>query len=152
MTEVQAALRFVDAHQAGWGSTQTLGLGALALVLIAAFVGIELRTKAPLVPFPGIFRVRTITGVNITALFVAMSLFSMFFFVSLYMQQVLGYSPIEAGLGFAPLSAVVVLGSALAGRTAARVGAGRVLSAGMACVGVGLLLQVTKTYLGLFHD
>jgi MFS family permease len=64
----------------------------------------------------------------------------MWFFVSLYMQQVRGYSPIEAGLGFAPLSVVVVAGSMLAGRTAARFGAGRVLSAGMALVGLGMLL------------
>src|SRR3954453_12592181 len=56
------------------------------------------------------------------------------------MQRVLGYSPVEAGLGFGPLSAAVVLGSTLTGRTAARVGAGRVLSAGMACVGLGLLV------------
>src|SRR4029078_7634061 len=94
----------VDATNAGWASTQTLGLGAIALALIGAFVLIELRTKAPLVPFPGIFRLRTITGINITALFVAMSLFSMFFFVSLYMQQVLGYDALKAGLSYLPLA------------------------------------------------
>ena len=85
----------VDANNAGWGSTQTLGLIAIALALIGAFYVIERRTKAPLVPFPGIFRIRTITGVNVTAVLVAASLFSMFFFVSLYMQQVLGFTALE---------------------------------------------------------
>src|SRR3712207_439284 len=74
----------VDATDAGWGSTQTIGLLAVAVVLIGAFVVIELRTTAPLVPFPGIFRLRTISGINLTALFVAAALFAMFFFVSLY--------------------------------------------------------------------
>src|SRR6188768_2226551 len=76
----------VNANQAGWGSGETLLLVGLALVLLAAFVLIELRTKAPLVPFPGIFRMRSITGINVTGLLVAMALFSMFFFISLYMQ------------------------------------------------------------------
>jgi MFS family permease len=75
----------VDANSAGWGSTQTLGLSAIAVALIGAFYVIERRQKAPLVPFPGIFRIRTITGINVSAVLVAASLFSMFFFISLYM-------------------------------------------------------------------
>src|SRR6476469_2552417 len=81
----------VDANDAGWGSSPTLGLIALSLVLLAAFVAIELRTPKPLVPF-SIFRIRTLTGANVVGLLVGASLFSMFFFISLYMQQVLGYS------------------------------------------------------------
>ena len=73
----------------------TIGLIALSLALIGAFVAIERNSRAPLVTFPGIFRHRTITGINLTALFIAASLFSMFFFISLYMQQVLGYTPLE---------------------------------------------------------
>ena len=85
----------VDANDAGWGSGQTLGLGAVALgAARRRSSSIELRSKAPLVPF-AIFRKRTITGTNIVALLVAMALFSMFFFVSLYMQQVLGYDALE---------------------------------------------------------
>jgi MFS family permease len=86
-----------------------------------------------------IFRSRTLASANVVIFFLGASAFSMWFFVSLYMQQVLHYTPIQAGLGFAPMSAVVVLGSAVAGRATARVGAGRVLSLGMACVGAGLL-------------
>src|SRR3954452_24383965 len=124
----------------GWGSAKTLVPMALGLALVALFILIEGRfAKRPLVPLR-IFRSRTLSSANVVIFFLGGSAFSMWFFVSLYMQQVLHYSPIEAGLGFAPMSAVVVAGSALAGRTAARIGAGRVLSAGMACVGIGLLV------------
>jgi EmrB/QacA subfamily drug resistance transporter len=124
----------------GWGSAKTLIPMLAGLLLVAIFLVIEGRlAKRPLVPLR-IFRSRTLSSANVVIFFLGASAFSMWFFVSLYMQQVLGYTPIEAGLGFAPMSATVVAGSALAGRTAARIGAGRVLSAGMACVGVGLLL------------
>jgi EmrB/QacA subfamily drug resistance transporter len=124
----------------GWGSAKTLVPMAAGLALVAIFLAIEgWLAKRPLVPLR-IFRSRTLSSANVVIFFLGGSAFSMWFFVSLYMQQVLHYSPIEAGLGFAPMSAVVVAGSALAGRIAARVGAGRVLSAGMACVGIGLLI------------
>src|SRR3954453_9207701 len=120
----------------GWGSPKTLIPMAVGLAVVPIFLAIEGRlAKRPLVPLR-IFRTRTLSSANVVIFFLGASAFLMWFFVSLYMQQVLHYSPIEAGLGFAPMSAVVVAGSALAGRF----GAGRVLSAGMACVGVGLLL------------
>src|SRR4051794_8044927 len=90
----------VSANSAGWGSARTLLLIGVSVALIAGFVAIERRTRAPLVPFPGIFRIRSIRGINITALLIAMALFSMFFFISLYMQQVLGYDPLKAGLSY----------------------------------------------------
>src|SRR3954462_12918993 len=78
----------VDTNNAGWTSTQTLGLGALSLVLLAAFVAIETRSIYPLVPF-SIFKLRSLRGANVVGLLIGMSLFSMFFFISLYLQQVL---------------------------------------------------------------
>ena len=99
----------VDANSAGWASTQTLGLGAIALALIAGFYLIERRQKAPLVPFPGIFRIRTITGINVSAVLIAAALFSMFFFISLYMQNVLGYSALEAGIAYLPLAVGIIV-------------------------------------------
>jgi EmrB/QacA subfamily drug resistance transporter len=129
----------VDANNAGWASTQTLGLGAIALALIAAFVLIELRTKAPLVPFPGIFRLRTITGINITALFIAMSLFSMFFFVSLYMQQVLGYDALKAGLSYLPLAGGIIVSAGLASGLVTRFGFKPVLVTGLLLTAAGLV-------------
>ena len=98
----------VDATASGWGSTKTLGLIALSLVLLAAFVAIELRSRKPLVPF-SIFRIRTLTGANVVGLLVGASLFSMFFFISLYMQQVLGYSAIHAGLSYLPLALTIMV-------------------------------------------
>ena len=84
----------VDAVNAGWGSTETLLLIAGALVLLVAFLAIELRSRAPLMPF-SIFRLRTLRGADTVALLIGMSLFSMFFFISLYMQQVLHYSALQ---------------------------------------------------------
>src|SRR5918912_85514 len=86
----------LDARSAGWGATKNVTLLALSVVLIGAFVAIELRSKAPLVPFR-IFRLRTLTGANVVGILLGASLFSMFFFISPFMKQVLGYSPIHAG-------------------------------------------------------
>src|ERR1700754_2432321 len=126
----------VNANQAGWGSTETLVLGAIALVLIASFVAIERTTKAPLVPFPGIFRIRTISGINVVGLLIAMALFSMFFFISLYMQQVLGYDALEAGLASLPLAVGIIISAGMASTLTTRFGVkvplilGLVLTAG----------------------
>jgi MFS family permease len=128
----------VDANDAGWGSTQTLGLLALAAALIAAFVAIELRSQAPLVPFR-IFRLRTLTGANVVGLLVGGSLFSMFFFITLYMQQVLGYDPIDAGLSYLPLALMIIVASGIASQLVTRVGYKPVLAAGMAFIGAALL-------------
>jgi EmrB/QacA subfamily drug resistance transporter len=128
----------VDATDAGWGSTQTLGLLALSASLIAAFVAVELRSDAPLVPF-GIFRLRTLTGANAVGLLVGGSLFSMFFFITLYMQQVLGYSPIRAGLSYLPLAVSIIIASAFASQLVTRIGFKPVLAAGMVFVAAALV-------------
>ena len=95
------AYALLDASASGWGSTKIVSMLAASAVLIGAFVAIELRSKAPLVPFR-IFRLRTLTGANVVGILLGASLFSMFFFITLYMQQVLGYSPIKAGLSYLP--------------------------------------------------
>src|SRR3954451_4936978 len=124
----------------GWGSAKTLVPMALGLALVALFILIEGRfAKRPLVPLR-IFRSRTLSSANVVIFFLGGAAFSMWFFVSLYMQEVLHYSPIEAGLGFAPMASFVVVGSTVAGRIAARVGGGRAVAGGMACIGTGLLL------------
>jgi EmrB/QacA subfamily drug resistance transporter len=142
----------VNANDAGWTSGETLGLGALALGLIVAFVAIELRTRAPLVPFPGIFRLRTITGINITALFIAMALFSMFFFVSLYMQQVLGYDALKAGLSYLPLAVGIIVSAGVAAQLVTRFGFKPVLIAGLLLTAAGLVwfaqISPQGTYVG----
>jgi EmrB/QacA subfamily drug resistance transporter len=127
----------VDAAEAGWGSGQTLGLLGGAALLLAAFVAIELRSDAPLVPFR-IFRLRTLTGANAVGLLIGASLFSMFFFITLYMQQVLGYSAIETGLAYLPLALSIVLASGVASQLVTRVGFRPVLIVGMASIVVAL--------------
>jgi len=127
----------VDANDAGWTSGQTLGLGAVALALLAAFVAVELRSSAPLVPF-SIFRRRTITGTNIVGLLVAMALFSMFFFVSLYMQLVLGYDPLKAGLAYLPLAVGIIISAGIASALVTKIGFKPVLVAGLVLTALGL--------------
>lgn len=128
----------VDAEQAGWTSTQTLGLGALALVLLAAFVAIEQRRERPLVPF-SIFRLRTLRGANLAGLFVAASLFSMFFFISLYLQRVLGYDALEAGLAYLPLAVLIILAAGAGSALVTRVGFKPTFIAGLLFTASGLL-------------
>src|SRR4051794_10441212 len=111
----------VDANNAGWGSTQTIVLLAVSVALLAAFVVTELRSRAPLVPFT-FFRLPNIAGANITGLLIGASLFSMFFFVSMYMQQVLGYSPLKAGLSYLPLAVTIILSAGIASQLVSRFG------------------------------
>jgi EmrB/QacA subfamily drug resistance transporter len=129
----------VEANSAGWGSTQTIGLLALALALLVTFVAIELRSAAPLVPFR-IFRLRNLTGANVTGLLIGASLFSMFFFISLYMQQVLGYGPLKAGLSYLPLAFTIILSAGIASQLVTRFGFKPVLVSGMALIAIGLLM------------
>ena len=112
----------VRSAEAGWGSAEVLGFLALAAVLLVAFVLIERRSAEPLVRL-SIFSVKTVRGANVAMFVVAAGLFAMFFFNTLYVQRVLGFSPLEAGFAFVPFTAGVIVG---AGRlAAARSGARR---------------------------
>ena len=124
------AYALLDASSAGWGSTKTIVLLVVAVALLMAFVIIEQRSKAPLVPFR-IFRNRTLTGANVVGLLLGASLFSMFFFISLYMQQVLGWSAIHAGLAYLPLAVTIVVAAGLGGQLVTRFGFKPVLAGGM---------------------
>jgi len=141
----------VEANEVGWGSTQTILTLAGAALLLAAFVAIELRSRAPLVPF-SIFRIRTITGANVVGLLVGASLFSMFFFISLYMQQVLGYSAIKAGLSYLPLAVTIIISAGIASQLVTKVGFKPILASGMVCIAAGLIwfsqISTDGTFLG----
>jgi EmrB/QacA subfamily drug resistance transporter len=128
----------VDAQSAGWGSTQTIGLLAAAVVLLGAFVAIEARTRGALLPL-GIFRLRTLSASNGVGLLIGMSLFSMFFFLSLYMQQVLGYDAMKSGLSYLPLALTIIVAAGAASQIATRLGFKPVLMGGMALVAIGLV-------------
>jgi EmrB/QacA subfamily drug resistance transporter len=132
------AYALLDASSAGWGSTKIVTLLAVAVVLLGSFVFVELRSAAPLVPFR-IFRLRTLTGANVVGILLGASLFSMFFFISLYMQQVLGYSPIHAGLSYLPLAVTIIIAAGLGGQLVTRFGFKAILASGMLLIAVGLL-------------
>jgi EmrB/QacA subfamily drug resistance transporter len=133
-------LGIVRTDQTGWGSAQTLALIAAGLVLLAAFVVVEGRfARAPLMPLR-IWASRTLAAANVVVLLVGAATFGMWFFVSLYLQQVLGYSPIRAGLAFLPMTLCIVAGSTIASRTVARVGAKPLLVLGMTLMTIGLAL------------
>ena len=129
----------VDAQSAGWGSAKTLGFFALAAILLATFVVIELRAKAPLVRL-SIFRIRSLLTANV-AMFLAMSgMFAMFFFNTLYIQRVLGYGPLKAGLAFLPFTAGIMISAGIASQFAPRLGVRPVAAVGMLLSAGGLLL------------
>jgi EmrB/QacA subfamily drug resistance transporter len=141
----------VNARTAGWISGPTLGLGAIAVALLTAFVMLELRLRNPLIRL-GIFRMRSLTSSNTVMLFVAAGMFGMFFFASIYVQEVLGYSPLKAGLAFLPVTAAIIVGAGLSQQLIRRVGVRAVGVAGMAIAAVGLLIlsrvPVAGTYVG----
>jgi EmrB/QacA subfamily drug resistance transporter len=128
----------VNANQVGWGSAETLGLGAAALALLAVFVAIERRNPHPLVPF-SIFRLQTLRGSNIVALLIGMSLFSMFFFISLYLQQILHYDALKAGFAYLPLALTIIFSAGAASQMVTRVGFKPTLIVGMSFITAGLL-------------
>jgi EmrB/QacA subfamily drug resistance transporter len=129
----------VGAESHGWGSARTLGFFALALILLASFVVIELRAKAPLVRL-SIFRIRSLLTANVSMFLAASGMFAMFFFNTLYLQRVLGYGPLEAGLAFLPFTAGIMISAGLASQFAPRVGVRAVAAIGMLLTTAGLLL------------
>jgi EmrB/QacA subfamily drug resistance transporter len=131
----------VKSETAGWTSATTIGFFVLSAVLLASFVVIELRSKAPLVRL-SIFRVRSLLTANVVMLLVACGMFAMFFFNTLYIQRVLGYGPLEAGLAFLPFTAGVMVSAGLAAQFAPRVGVRPVAALGMIVTALGMLLLV----------
>jgi EmrB/QacA subfamily drug resistance transporter len=127
------------ATEVGWGSAETIGLLAGSAALILSFVAIELRSKAPLLPMR-IFRLRTLTGANVTSFLVGTALFSQFFLGTLYMQQVLHYSALKTGVAYLPLTLTIILLAGVAQSLVTRVGVRRVLPVGLALAAAALVL------------
>jgi EmrB/QacA subfamily drug resistance transporter len=130
----------VQTDKYGWGSTRTIVTLAIGLALIGVFLLIEGRlAKAPLVPLR-VFKSRQLTAANTVMFLLGASSFAMWYFVSLYLQEVRGFSPIETGFSILPMALSVAVGAQIAGKGTARFGAGPFLALGMALVGVGMLL------------
>jgi len=128
----------VEAANVGWGAAQTIIVLALSLALIGVFIAIERRAEAPLVRL-GIFRLRTVAAANILAFAAMSALFAFFFFASLFMQQVLEYNPIKAGLAFLPMSLGFVVVAGIASQLVNKIGFKPVLIAGLAIIGGALI-------------
>ncbi len=132
----------------GWGAPSTLGLMLGGVALLVAFVVIEGRfARAPLMPLR-IYASRTLTASNLIVLLIGAATFGMWFFLSLYLQQVLGYTPLKAGLAFLPMTSCIVIGSVFASRAVPRIGAKRMLVAGMILQTVGLIWFTDLTVSG----
>ena len=128
----------VNAVNVGWRSSETLLLIAGAIVLLIAFLLIESRQRQPLMPF-SIFRLRTLRAADIVGLLLGMSLFSMFFFISLYLQEVLHYSPIKTGIAYLPLAVGIIISAGPASQVVTRIGFRPTLISGLLLVAGGLV-------------
>jgi EmrB/QacA subfamily drug resistance transporter len=124
----------------GWSSGRVVGLFAAAAVLFAAFVAIELRSRAPMLDVR-LFRVPTFTGAQITAFSMSSGMFAQFLFLPLYLENVLGYSAVKTGVVFLPLSLVSFVVAPIAGRLSTRIPVRILLGGGLAVIGVALLLM-----------
>jgi len=133
-------LALVEAGAWGWSSPQILGLFALSIAGLVAFAQIERRVKVPMVDF-GFFGSRTFLGANIVAFIVTFSMLGMFFFLTLYMQNVLDYSPLEAGIRFLPTTLMVIIVAPIAGRLTDRIGPRPLITGGLTLVAMSLLWQ-----------
>ncbi len=127
----------IEANTFGWGSTRILASFALAAVMLVVFVQLERRQRAPMLDL-SLFRNTTYTGANVAMLMTALAMFGVFFFVSLYMQNVLGYSAVQAGAAFLPMTILIILVSPLAGKTSDRHGSRWLIGAGMTLLAVQL--------------
>jgi len=122
----------------GWGSARTLGLLGVAIVLLAGFLVIELRSAAPLMRL-NIFRSRTFSAADVTILLTSGAVFSTFYFVSLYLQQIVGFRPLSAGAAFLPFSAGTATGATIGRKLVPRFGVRTVALAGIALAIAGLI-------------
>ncbi|MGH2601391.1 MAG: MFS transporter, partial [Dehalococcoidia bacterium] len=130
----------VETTNYGWGSARTLGFGAVAILLLVAFVARQARATKPLLPLR-VFRSRNLSGANVIQVLMVAGLFGMFFLGALYLQRVLGYGPVEIGLAFLPVAAGIgTFSLGFSPRLSARFGARAVLLSGLGLIAAGLAL------------
>jgi len=146
-----AVYGITQANDWGWSSGKTIGVFVTAVALLAGFVVRELRTSDPLMSF-SIFRIKTVTGANIAGFILGTALFSMFLMLTLYMQQVLGYSPLKTGVAYIAVAGTSIVWAMVAQMLVTRVGVKPVLVTGMSLLTIGLLyftqVSVDGSYLG----
>ena len=129
----------VKSNSYGWGSTRTIGLLAAGVVLLAGFLAVERRSPAPLMRL-SIFRLPSLAAADLTLLLTSAAVFATFFFVSLYLQQILGYRPLSAGVAFLPFSAGIATGATVARKLVPRLGVRVVPVIGLALATAGMIV------------
>jgi EmrB/QacA subfamily drug resistance transporter len=145
-----AVYAIVGGEQAGWMSNQTVGLIVLSLVLLGVFLAVEAKVEAPLVPL-GLFRLRNVSTANVVAILWAAAMFAWFFLSALYLQLVLGYSPMQVGLSFLPSNLIMgAFSYSLSARIVNRFGIRAPLAGGLAIAGAGLVLFAAAPVEGSF--
>jgi MFS family permease len=140
-----------QANRVGWASAQTIGVLLASAILMAIFIVLELRSRSPLVPL-SIFRRRTLTGANLIGFALGMVIFGMFFLLSLYMQQVLAYSPLRTGFGYLAVALTVIVAAAISQGLVTRLGVKPVLMTGMGLLTIGLVYFTFVSVGGSYVD
>lgn len=128
-----------QAPEWGWTTASTLGMFGLSALLLAGFIVNEMRAKHPLMPL-SIFRIRNVSAANLVQLPITAALFSMFFFLSLYIQGIMGYSPVLTGLSFLPVTIIIAITATLTSKLVSRVGFKPILMVASSLMAIGLLL------------
>jgi EmrB/QacA subfamily drug resistance transporter len=128
----------IEANAYGWTSARIVGSFVVAAVALASFVQIERRRRSPMLDL-SLFRSGTYAGANVSMLLVALAMFGIFFFVSLYMQNILGYSAVQAGAAFLPMTVLIILVAPFAGKASDKYGSRWLMTIGMVLLGVQLL-------------
>jgi EmrB/QacA subfamily drug resistance transporter len=143
----------IEANNYGWSSATIIVLFVVAAVALVVFVALELRQRRPMLDM-SLFAERTFAGANIIGLLIFVALFGMIFFMSIYMQNILGYSPIEAGAAFLSSTIAIMLTAPISGKLSDKIGARWPVAAGMTMFGVGLLflspLDETSNFWDMF--
>jgi EmrB/QacA subfamily drug resistance transporter len=129
----------IEGNRHGWASAEIIGLFVASGALLVAFVLVEHRQKLPMLDL-SLFRIPSFVGANLVALLVSLGMFGVFFFISLYLQNVMGFTPTQAGAAFLPMTILIVLIAPFAGHQSDRIGSRWLMGAGMTLLGIGGLL------------